>query len=160
MSSTTTTTEQPVSQFEEYKLFIQYTQQLSERRQAATQTFLTINTAIFSVLAFLVKDGGFAVRQLALFSAPLFLVGLVICVIWRKILLQYKELGNWRFEQLRIMEQAMPDSSQVFTKEWDQYYKPRQGKERFGFSRLETWLPQLCIVLYVVYGVGVLVFAL
>ena len=41
--------------FAEYKLFVESTQHLSERRQAATQTYLSVNTAIFAILALLVQ---------------------------------------------------------------------------------------------------------
>ena len=34
------------------------------------------------------------------------------------------------------------------------FFKPRQGKDRFGFSRLEAWLPRLFLALYAVYGAG------
>lgn len=140
--------------FEEYKFFTENTQHLSERRQGATQTFLTINTAIFTILAFLIKDAGFKAWGLVLVSLPLFLVGVLVCLIWAKILSQFKLLISWRYQQLRVMEQAMPESYQLLTKEWEDYFKPRQGKERFGFSRLEQLLPQLFLVLYGIYGAG------
>lgn len=44
--------------FDEYKLFVESAQHLSERRQAATQTYLTVNTSIFAILALLVKEAG------------------------------------------------------------------------------------------------------
>jgi hypothetical protein len=47
------------AKFEEYKLPSELVQWLSERRQAASQTYLAVNTAPFGVLAFLAKDAGF-----------------------------------------------------------------------------------------------------
>ena len=38
------------AKFEEYKLFSELVQRLSERRQTASQTYLTVNTAAFGVL--------------------------------------------------------------------------------------------------------------
>lgn len=143
--------------FEEYKFFIEHTQRLSERRQVATQTFLAVNTAIFTVLAFLIKDIKFEGWGLVLVSLPLFLVGMLVCLIWRRILEQFKILIKWRYEQLRDMEQATADSHQIFTKEYARFYQPQHAQEHFGFARLEERLPQLFLLLYSVYGVGLLV---
>ena len=43
-------------ELEEYKFFAESTQKLTDRRQGITQTYLTVNTGIFAVGAFLIKD--------------------------------------------------------------------------------------------------------
>jgi hypothetical protein len=120
-------------------------------------TYLTLNTAIFGLLAFLVKDAGFRGWRLVLVSLPLFLVGTVACLMWHKIIAQFKQIIGWHYEQLRNMEQTLSGSHTVYSNEWEQFFKPRQGKERFGFSRLEIWLPRLLLGLYIAYGVGLTV---
>ncbi len=138
---------------EEYKLFSEATQKLSERRQAATQTYLTVNTAIFGVLAFLVKDAGFRGWGLVAVSVPLYLVGILACLIWIRIITEFKRIIGWRYEQLRSMEEKMPDSHQIYTQEWDRLFKPQPGKKEFAFSNLEAWLPRLFVALYAAYAV-------
>ena len=129
--------------FEEYTLFVDHTQRLSERRQNATQTFLTINTGIFTILAFLFKDAGVQTRQVALASLPLFAAGLLVCWLWHRIITQYKALIGWRYTQLREIERQLPDSYRMFTREWDELYQPRDGTSRFDFSGLEHQLPRI-----------------
>jgi hypothetical protein len=146
-----------MEKFDEYKFFAESTQYLSERRQAATQTYLTVNSAIFAVLAFLVKDAGFRGGGLVLVSLPLFLVGGLTCLIWYRIITQYKVLVRWRYDQLMEMERAIPECHQMYLKEGEDFFQPWQGKERFGFSRLEIWLPRLFLGLYIIYGVGLVV---
>ena len=143
--------------FEEYKLFVESTQFLTERRQTAAQTYLTLNTAIFAVLAFLVKDAGFRGWWLVLTSLPMFVVGLVICGIWERMVVQYRELINWRFDQLKLIEAKpeMKGSHQFFIKESKKFYKP--STQLFGFSRLERHLPRLFLGAYVLYGVGLII---
>lgn len=143
--------------FEEYKLFTERTQRLSERRQLATQTYLAVSTAIFTILAFLVKDAGFRGWGLVLVSLPLFTVGLAACSIWSQIIAQFKRVIGWHYEQLRIMEQDLAEGHQVFTREWEQFFKPSAGKERFGFSMLEIWLPRLFAGLYLLYFLGLII---
>jgi hypothetical protein len=143
-----------VDKFDEYKFFAENTQHLSERRQAATQTYLTVNTIIAAALGFLVKDMSFRGWGLVLVSQPFFLVGVLACAIWRRIITEYKALAGWRYEQLIKMEQAMPQSYQLYFKEWEDFYKPRVAKKDFSFSGLELWLPHLLLGLYAAYGVG------
>ena len=143
--------------FREYELFSQRAQHMSERRQNASRTYLTVNTAILGILALLLRDAGLEGWELVVASIPLFLVGILACLIWLKIIVQFKELIGWRYQELRAMESDMPDSYQVYTNEWDKFFKPRDGKDRFSFSRLEAWLPRLFIGLYVVYGIGLAV---
>jgi len=143
-----------MDKFDEYKFFAESTQHLSERRQAATPTYLTVNTAIFAVLAFLVKDTEFRGWALVLASAPLFLTGVLACWIWHRIITQYASAIGWRYEQLIAMERAMADSHQMYQKEWTDFYQPREGKAWITFSRLELWLPRMFIGLYTLYAIG------
>jgi hypothetical protein len=78
-------------------------------------------------------------------------------VVWHKIIADFKHIIGWHYEQLRDMEQALPESRQVYSKEWERFFKPQEGKERFGFSRLEAWLPRFFFGLYAIYGVGLIV---
>ena len=146
-----------MNKFDEYNLFSSLVRHKSERRQAASQTYLTVNTVIFGVLAFLVKDAGFRGWGLVLVSLPLFLVGVLACLVWLKIIADFQHIIRWHYEQLREMEQALTESRQIYSKEWERFFKPREGKERFGFSRLESWLPRFFVALYVLYGVGLIV---
>jgi hypothetical protein len=146
-----------VEKFEEYRLFSEHVQRLSERRQAASQTYLTVNTAIVGVLAFLAKDAGFRGWGLVGVSVPLFVVGILACVVWYRIIVQFKAIIGWHYEQLRAMEADLDESARVYTKEWERFFKPTGGRERFGFSRLEAWLPGLLVALYAIYAVVMVV---
>jgi len=146
-----------MDKFDEYKFFAQVTHQLSERRQAATQTYLTVNTVISAALGFLVKDMSFRGWGLALVSLPFFLVGVLACLIWCRIITQYKALAGWRYEQLIEMEKAIPQSYQMYTKEQEDYFKSQAAKRHVSFSQLELWLPRLFLGLYIAYGLGLAV---
>jgi hypothetical protein len=146
--------------FEEYKFFGEWIQDLSDRRRAASQTYLTVNTAIFTVLAFLFKDAGFHGWGLVLVSLPLFLAGVMACLIWHKLILEFKEIIGWHYEQLREMETILPDCSQTFTKQWKTFYEPGLSKGRYSLSRLEIWLPRSFLGLYGVYCLGLVAAAL
>ena len=146
-----------VAKFDEFEMFSEHVQRLSERRQSASQTYLTVNTAVFGVLAFLAKDAGFRGWGLVAVCVPLFAVGIMACVIWHRIIVQFKAVIGWHYEQLRAMEDELAGSARIYSREWEHFFKPQGGKERFGFSRLEAWLPRLLIVLYAIYATGMIV---
>jgi hypothetical protein len=103
--------------------------------------------------SFLVKDAVFRGWLLLYASLPLLIVGIIMCLLWYKIIIQYKRIIGWHYEQLRKMEQDIPGSSKIYTNEWETFFQPRQGKERFGFARLEIWIPQLLFGVYCIYSV-------
>jgi hypothetical protein len=145
-----------MDKFDEYKFFAQSTQYLSERRHAGTQIFLSINTAIFILVAFRLKITDLKGWELVIAALPLFLVGALVCLLWHQLIKHYKSLIGWRYNQLMEMERAIPGSHQMYVKEWEAFYETQGGKERFGFSRLEVWLPRLFIVLYVFSSIALL----
>lgn len=142
--------------FQEYKFFAESTQYLSERRQAATQTYLSVNTAIIAVIGFIIKESGHSGWGLISACLALVAAGVVACAIWYKIIKQYKDLIGWRYDQLMAMEKLMPDCHQMYTNEWHQFFEPRMKIEKFGFSRLEIWLPRLFLWIYLVYSLALI----
>jgi len=140
-----------MSNFEAYKLCDERIQRLSERRQTSSQTYLSINTIIFSVFAFLVKDAGLKGWNMLLISLPLLLMGVLACVVWIKIITDFKKIIGWHYEQLREMENNFPENYRTYTKEWEKFFKPQNKREKFSFSRLEGLLPRILIMLYIIY---------
>lgn len=145
-----------MDKFDELKFLHERTQKLSERRQTSSQTYLTINTAIFGAIAFLIKDSGLRSWNLIIVILPLFVVGLLACITWYKIISNLKSIIGWHYDQLREIEKKIPKSHQAFTKEWDEFFQVK-GKKQFSFSNLESQLPRLLIGLYIVYGIGLAV---
>src|SRR5687767_11257125 len=143
-----------MDRFEEYKLLYQRTEKLSERRQATSQIYLTINTAIFGAIAFLVRDSGLAGRSLIQAIGPLFIVGTLICIIWLNIILNLERVLNWQYGQLRAMEAKMRGGVGLFTRENNELFESRKGRKRLSFTMLEAWLPRILGALYLGYFIA------
>jgi hypothetical protein len=144
--------------FEEYKFHAERAQKLSERRQATTQTYLTINTAIFGAVAFIIRDSGLTGWGMVGLIVPLFVFGIVACLIWKSLLLKISDFLDWQYEQLREMEKSFPEESRLFTKEFDKFYIT--GKEKFSFSGLEARLPTILMSIYILYGLAMIAIAI
>jgi hypothetical protein len=144
-----------IDKFEEYKFYYDGTQKLSERRQTTTQIYLTINTALFGAIAFLVKDAGLTGWLLVGAIAPLFLFGIVICSIWKSLLANIRTFLDWKYKQLREMETAFPETSRLITKEFEAFYT--SGNRKFSFSDLEARLPTILSIIYIIYGIAMII---
>lgn len=147
------TSAKSVDLYDEYTFFASSTQTLADRRQTATQVYLGVNTSIFALIGFLLNDAGLE-GSLSLAALPLFIVGGLVCFVWDWTICHYRNLINWRFEQLMAMEKALRGSYQMFTREHDRFFEQhlRAKAGKIDFSRLERRLPHIILALYVVYG--------
>lgn len=142
---------------DEYKFFAESTQFLTERRQAAAQVYLGVNTALIAIAGFLIKDIGVSGNAFILVAWFIFIIGIIVCRAWIGIINRYKDLIKWRYDQLMAMEQAaeqsMQGSYQMYTKEYKFFSDAAGEKDTFKFSVTERMLPALFIAVYVVCGI-------
>ena len=150
------------NKFEEYKLFIDDTARLSDRRQLISNIYLTVNSLLLAAIGIIVKDLGIKGSWLLLLPLPLIISGIAVCIFWRQLILRYKKLIKIRMEALYDMEDAaeMEGSSMIYHEESRIYERDAQGQVRErkvkAFSDLELRLPVLFIVLYTLFGIGLI----
>jgi hypothetical protein len=142
-----------MARYEDYQIISDKTHYLSEGRRNASQTYLAVNTAVIAVMAFLLTDANLHGWSLVVVNLPLFLVGAAVCYLWFRIIVKFRAIIGWHFEQLRAMEHDLQDCRAIFSREYERFYQ-MDGKE-FSFSDWEAWLPRTLILLYVVYGLGI-----
>ena len=144
--------------FEEYKLFIEDTARLSERRQTAANTYVTVNGAIIGFITYLVTSADLNSWWFSLAVAPIVVAGIMVCVFWRQSIQKYKALINLRFKVLREIEEQIEGSSRVFHREDELYPQHTDGGSQptkgLNISDLESRLPTLFSVLYLILGLG------
>lgn len=144
--------------FEEYKLFVEDTARLSERRQTAANTYVTVNGAIIGFITYLVASADLNSWWFSLAVAPIVVAGFMVCVFWRQSIQKYKVLINLRFKVLREIEEQIEGSSRVIHREDELYPQNLGGKDHqnksLNISDLESRLPTLFSVLYLILGLG------
>ena len=64
---------------------------------------------------------------------------------------------GWWFEQLRALEDILPSSSKLITKEYQELFVNKQGKGPIGITRYETSLTWLFTIIYLAFGLAILV---
>lgn len=148
-----------MDKFDEYKFFTERVQYRSQRRQQASQIYLTINTAIFGIIALLIKDSGLSGWILVIATLPLFFVGILVCITWSRVIREFSNIIGWQYEKLREMEKHITGSFKMHTREWEEFYRPVKSKSGFSFSNLEAQMPSYFLGLYIIYAIGTLVAA-
>jgi amino acid permease len=147
-----------LDKFEEYKLFAELTDRLSDRRQKISNTYLTVNSIIIGVIAFLIKD----TDLLSVVVIMPLIIGIIACIVWKQIMYKYKKLITHRIEELREIENHvdMKNCHKMYHAEDKLYPRDENGVLIKGKSLnlidKEAWLPNIFIITYSVFLVGII----
>lgn len=139
-----------MANFEEYKTFLEHIHQYIERRQNVTTTYLAVNTAILGTMMFLfssqpTSELGRNLAVLGLISA-----GIFACDFWRRLIIQYSALIGWWYSQMRKIEEELPNSSRLISKEYRDLYQPHPKQVVFGVTSDEIRLTWLFMAVYLI----------
>jgi len=132
---------------EQYKLFVESADRISQRRQNANSFFLTINTALLAFLGSIASRTGSEAVALVLWLGPVSLAGMILCYVWYRLVLSYKDINSAKFDVIRAIEQHLPAA--IFDTEWQRLGEGRDPKKYKPFSEIETWIPRVFLTLYV-----------
>lgn len=131
--------------FEQYKLYVESAEKISERREAANNYLLTVN-------AFLVTLHGLvaASRFNTLWTILIPVAGFLVALTWHRIITSYRDLNTVKFKVIHELEQYMPAA--LYEYEWHKAEQGR-GKAYHPLSHLERWVPLIFMALYVLLAV-------
>lgn len=135
--------------FDQYKLYIESAEKISDRRQNANNFFLTINTVLISVfsLSFQIKT----LENLDWVKTLLSLLGLIICVIFWFLLRAYKQLNSGKFKVIHKIEQELP--LLIYDYEWNILGEGKNKKLYYPFSHVELLIPWVFGLVYLALGI-------
>ena len=136
--------------FEQYKLYIESIEKTSDRRQHANNYFITINTALISLigLSFQVKILDDSPWIKLIFSV----VGVIICVVFWFLIRSYKQLNTGKFAVLHEIEQHLPLA--LYKHEWKVLGKGEDSIKYYPFSHIELLIPWIFGAIYILLAAG------
>jgi hypothetical protein len=148
-----------VNKFEEYKLFVEDTARLTERRQTVNNVYVAVNTVLLGAVAILITESSLPPLVMAPAAWMVLAGGFFVCLFWRQLIGRYKNLVGLRIRELRRMEDLpeMAGCQRMYHAEDELYPRPQANRSAPAFSDLERQLPHVFMVLYVLFAVGVLV---
>jgi hypothetical protein len=139
---------------EQYKLYVQMTENNSERRQSANNFFLTVNTALLAFLGIVVTPvigngnlGDITSRPLP-WAVAVSATGVVLCVSWYMTVSSFKHLDKSKYQIIHCLESKLP--SAPYAAEWRIVGDEGKRSERYHpFTKLDFNIPWMFGALYV-----------
>jgi len=131
---------------EQYKIYINSAEKISDRRQKNNEFFLGLNTALVALLGFVSAklDAGQACYIFLLASAA----GIVICYYWYRIIRSYKGLNGGKFDVIHLIEKRLPLA--LYDTEWEILGRGENRKKYWPFTHIEFKIPWVFIVIYLI----------
>jgi hypothetical protein len=131
--------------FEQYKLFIESAERVSDRRQSANNYFLAINTAIFSFLGLIYE---IKLKDISIICILLSIVGIFICGIFFFLINSYKQLNSGKFKVIHEIEQKLPLA--LYQREWEILGEGKNKCQYWPFSHIEIKIPFIFGLIYLI----------
>ena len=131
---------------EQYKLYVEMADRISQRRDQSNRFYAGLVSAIIALQVVMGRLGvSGSSWSIALLVAGL--LGASLSVIWFINLGSYRALNSAKFRVINGMESQLPYSG--YTEEWD-YLRPVDGPARyFQLTRIERYVPLLVLALFV-----------
>ena len=129
---------------DQYKLYVEMADRISQRRGLTNTFFLTINTAVFTLIGvFLnIKPVG---EPWWLLIPLIALLGQ--CFAWYYIVRSYRLLNTAKYKVVGALEERLP-ASPYWKAEWETLGKGEDPKKYWPLSHIEQWIPILFAAVY------------
>lgn len=131
---------------EQYKLYVELADRVSQRRvNATTAFFASVNTLLLSgygALSTLKLGGETSNRGLALIAIS----GILLSFSWRGIVKSYRELVTSKFKVVHELEKLLP--LRLFSAEWAALSEGISARRYASMTNIESSIPLMYIAIY------------
>ena len=131
---------------EQYKIYLESIEKISDRRQSANKFFLTINTVLISIIGLSFQND--FLKDILFFKLFITFSGILFCIIFWFLIRAYKQLNTGKFEVLHKIESKLP--LVIYEYEWEVLEEGKNKKVYYPFSHIELLIPWLFGVIYFV----------
>lgn len=130
---------------EQYKLYVEMADRVSQRREQANRFYVTLASAIVALLILLARYDALAgVWAVALLISGVF--GVALSVIWIVNIRSYRQLNTAKFTIINRMEKRLPYAG--YADEWE-LLRPKSGPPQYlQLSKVEQLVPYLILLLF------------
>lgn len=134
-----------------YKLYVNTSESIGERRQKNNSFFLTLNTSIIAFMSY-VQFGAKPGENSDLYWL-ISLSGILISFTWYRLIASYKDINTGKFKIIHLIEKKLPLS--LYDAEWDvlgRGNKPELYKE---FTLTEKFIPWIFFGIHAIVLINV-----
>jgi hypothetical protein len=136
---------------EQYKLYVEMMDKVSERRHHANTFFLTANSFLVTALTGLASSIQKTQARFAWLIVGS-VVGIIFSLTWYRLIRSYSQLNRGKFKIIHSLETHLP--ARLFTLEWD-VLRRGDGSVYTPFTSTERFVPLAFLALYLVLAVFV-----
>ena len=127
-----------------YKTYVEMADRISTRRQSANSFFLTINTAIVSLVGYVQLGKNQA--EYADFYWLISLTGMILCYLWYRLVRSYRDINSGKFKVVHEIERRLPIAP--YDAEWKELGRGKDSKKYLPFTRVELRVPWVFFALH------------
>lgn len=129
---------------EQYKLYVELADRVSERRGVANSFFLLVNSVAVVILGSL---------GISLDPSPWLLVFptvilICICGAWFFVIESYRQLNSCKWKVVGVLEERLP-ASPWWRGEWLALERGKDRSHYWPLTYIEKWIPLVFILLYI-----------
>lgn len=137
---------------DQYKIYINAAEKISDRRQKTNEFFLGLNTALLALLGFIATKTSQHEIGLMLFISAI--AGITICYLWYRIIASYKGLNSAKFKVIHAIELRLPLA--LYDTEWEMLERGKNKKVYWPFSHIELNIPKIFIAIYAMLLISII----
>jgi hypothetical protein len=127
---------------EQYRLYVEMADHVSDRRDKANSFFLAVNTALLTAMGLILSNKGWS-----LFAAAPAAPALILCFFWMRLIDSYRQLNSVKFQVIGKLERAL--SSAPYAHEWELLGKGEDPRKYRPLTHLERYVPLIFALLYI-----------
>jgi len=127
---------------DQYKLYVEMADRISQRRTSANSYFLSVNSAILAFAGYLTSKGSTDYLWL------LAVAGILLCLLWFTIITSYRNLNTAKWEVVQQIEERLPISP--YAAEWEAVGHGKNSKLYRPLSHIERAVPWIFVGLHVI----------
>lgn len=125
---------------DQYKLYVEMADRISQRRTTANNYFLTVNSAILGFVGYLTS------KDSTEYLWTLGFAGMALTALWFAIIISYKNLNTAKWNVVHEIEKRLPISP--YDAEWEAVQRGLSKKLYWPISHVESFVPWIFFVLH------------
>lgn len=131
---------------EQYKLYVQMADNVSNRRAQTNSFYISIITGLLAILSFALDKFSSTIQFIVLLAVGL--LGVLLEIVWYINITSYKNLNSGKFKVIHEMEKMLPYA--CFDREWELLGRGKNKSSYFSLTRVERLIPFLLMVPFVI----------
>lgn len=147
---------------EQYKLYVEMADRISQRREQSNRFYVTIVSALAAIVVVIARFGvpadaaNGALSHIGFLAIGLF--GLALSIIWLFNIRSYRALNSAKFVIINEIEKQLPFAG--YTEEWNILRPPSGSPSYLQLTRVEQFVPAIFATLFLlltIYAIFLLI---